>query len=213
MNLKILKDYHGLKKGQSIPIHIGKINTWVGSNGTGKSTATQLLYSALEKVQPKLKKKHYWNNTTVDNSIASLEDVVTFSTVNISSDKLRQAQHIDMDCLIGVGLGRIWASEGQNSIRDMLDVFKNCTDDSLTIFDETDGHLDYFNKVLFFNQLLPRIKGTVISISHDSTFLANQKVFDFGDFTEKMGSEYYTEMELKFTEHRAKMEKKHESKI
>ena len=208
MNLIIKKDHRGIKAGQVIPIHIGKLNTWVGSNGTGKSNATELLYTALEKVQPKLKKKCYWRNTTIHTDIASLEDYPTFSHVNISSDKLRQAQFIDIDATLDLGIHRLKASEGQNSVQDMLEFFSNSTPETLTIFDETEGHLDYFHKVLFFNNVLPRVKGTVILISHDPTFLSNLSVFDFTDFTEKTGKDYYILMENKFETYKKNMEER-----
>lgn len=208
MKLILDNNFRNLKKGLEIPIHVGKINTWVGCNGTGKSSVTELLYTSLQKEQPKLKKQCYWKQTTVDKDLAHLEDCPKFSSVYIGSDKLRQVQWIDMDALLDLGIERLKASEGQNCTQDMLQGFSKSTEDTLTIFDETDGHLDYFYKVIFFNNVLPRIKGTVILISHDPVFLADMNVFDFTDFTEKMGKQYYIEMEEKYEAYKTKMEEK-----
>jgi ATPase subunit of ABC transporter with duplicated ATPase domains len=197
MKIEFLKDYRNFKKGNVFEVSPNTINFWVGKNGTGKSTLASLILTALESKNKKLVPNHLWMATQTDKKIISLEGYEKFNGLTFVSDKLRQAQLTDMDSLLGMGLQRIWTSEGQNAQADVVQLAKIIhKPDHLTILDETDGHLDYSSKIIFFEALLKNIKGTVIVISHDSRFLKAQRVFDFGDMKEKIGEAYYNQSYL-----------------
>lgn len=192
MELKIKRDFRGLKAGSVIPITYGEVNYWMGGNGTGKSTATQLLYSLLVERFPKLERQEYWNAALSDNSTtisAECEFPPIISSIFISSDKLRQSQSIDIGVSSKLGIGRLGASEGMNSSADLQEMFEKANSLSLNILDETDGHLDTYSKHIFFDYLLPRLKGTTILVSHDAFHLSTKSVFDFTDYKFRTGRE------------------------
>lgn len=190
MNISILKDYRGLKKDTQFLIEPNKTNFWVGANGTGKTT----LFSVLLPFLPKSESE--WNARSIEKNVISISGFQNIKKVYLSSPKMRQAQMIDLDVCFSQGVGRLWQSEGQNSISDLIHAATGKEEtDSIFMFDEIDGHLDYQFKVMFFLHVLPKIKGTKIVISHDARFLASEKVFDFTDLSFKTGSRYYLEQQ------------------
>lgn len=196
IKIKILKNYRNLKKGEEFYIEYNSVNFWVGKNGTGKTSLASLILTELKKINAKIVPSFLWKALSMEKDIVSIEGLDKISGVSFYSDKLRQAQYIDMDSLIGMGIGRIWASEGQNAQQNVVELVKYLNDENrLFILDETDGHLDFNSKIIFFNKLLKKIKGTVIVITHDSRFLKNEKVLDFNDRGFKTGEDYYKNAE------------------
>ena len=149
---------------------------------------------ALAKAQPKLVTEAYWNATASEDAPFSATGFEQVSSFYLHSSKMRQAQFIDLSSTIAQGLGRIWASEGEDCIMTLNKCIPALEDpNALFLFDEVDGHLDYYHKTLFFEYILPRIKGTALVVTHDPYFLADLSVLDLTDSTHKTGIKYYDE--------------------
>jgi len=185
MKIDILKGYRNLPAGKTVSLTPNAVNTWVGANGTGKSSLLGLLLRELPT------KECHWAALNREEGAIKVQGFEGVTQVTISSPRLRQVQLADMSALIQMGLKRLHSSDGQNNVAD-LNAAAALMDDPtvLHVFDEIDGHLDYFGKVVFF-AFLSKIKGTTILISHDPSFLFHYDVLDFGDFKTKKGSEYY----------------------
>ena len=216
MNLTFKKDIRCFKNGASIPIEVGKVNYWVGINGSGKSFAAQTLLSLLKFVQPDLvPRKHWLSEHHNAREYATLE-APTFTKFFFNSDKSRQTQQVDMDALLEggpSGVGRLWLSEGQNNIAELNTAQKAVFDPSaFVIFDETDGKLDFDNKVVFFSKICENAKSTMIVVTHDSRFLVGKTVFDFTTLSSKTGDDYYKEREKAILKEIKKAEKVFASK-
>jgi ABC-type transport system involved in cytochrome bd biosynthesis fused ATPase/permease subunit len=191
MKLTLKKDYRCLKPGTLIINP--SVNYWVGSNGTGKSSMVQLLLGHLY-VNKKLGNKNDWNsrydNSDLDALIKAEGD--SFDELIQFSDKQRQSHFIDLDSTMSYGIEALWMSEGQNAYNVLARAKQHINNSkALLIFDELDSHLDYAGKWVYFNRLLPAIRGTAIVISHDPLFLHGCRVLDFGDMQMKNGEEYY----------------------
>jgi ATPase subunit of ABC transporter with duplicated ATPase domains len=194
MKLIFKKDFYCLKKGLSIEIEPNKVNFWVGSNGSGKSTATSILMTLLQK-QFKMEKKETWMATNVQcrDGGAKLEGFENTSDFSFSSEKVRQAQWVSIDTFdLMEGVGRLRASEGENILADFTRFVKHKDDPNhVYLFDEMDGHLDVRYKGLFFDRFLPNIKGTVVVVTHDIYYTVGQeRVFNFDTKTFTTGTEY-----------------------
>lgn len=208
MKIQFLKKFRNFKAGETFEVARNRVNYWVGRNGSGKSTLAALILTALKNHNKKLVPSYMWMATLNDKDVADISGLKDFTGLSFISDKLRQTQMLDMGALMDMGLTRIWASEGQNSQQDVCELAKHMKDPNhLTILDETDGHLDYSSKVIFFEGLLRNIRGTVIVISHDSFFLKNKEVLDFDDKKVKSGEQYYQDCEDKVRKNSPSQEK------
>jgi ATPase subunit of ABC transporter with duplicated ATPase domains len=188
MNIKILKAHRALLPGKIVPVHLNKVNYWVGANGCGKTSLIGELLNEFPRAE------HYWNAASIEKGVITIEDKPKFDKILLSSPKLRQVQMADLNVVMDMGIERLHASDGQNNVADMMNSFREKDNPNiLHIFDELDSHLDYKNKCIFFTALLPQIKGTVILTSHDSLFLTTCDVFDFTDYTQKKGLDYYSQ--------------------
>lgn len=199
MKIILPQPFRTLKPG-TLEITPNKPNYWVGLNGTGKSSLVQLFLAQLFNQYPKLKKKEYWFSTVANHTLQdtpiTIEGMDNIQEVLVYSDKLSQARWIDMGACLALpgSVGTLNASEGQTSVMFLGESAKaKGRKNVLHIFDEIDGHFDFRTKHIFFNRLLHMIKGTSIIISHDSLFMMNERVFDFGDWTHKQGGEYYSQ--------------------
>ena len=115
MNITLTKDFRCLKSGQVIEIKPNEVNCWVGLNGTGKSTAVQLILTILNKIDKNLIHKRHWFSQIVgDTTCASLSGFDDVKRVFYTSDKTRQTQFVDLDALEGQFF-RLQSSEGQNN--------------------------------------------------------------------------------------------------
>ena len=197
MKIKFLKNYRNFLKDEVYVIPHNKVSYWVGLNGTGKTTLTSVILSLIKDKNSKIVPENLYLSLPVENNIAEIEDFEQFTGVSFISPKNRATQMIDMDALLSMGVGRLWASEGQDSQANLVSLVKHINDPNhLFILDEIDGHLDYKSKLIFFTGFLKKVKGTVIVISHDTLFLRSEQVFDFDDKKDKMGRDYYINHEL-----------------
>ena len=192
-----------LKAGTKIPIAPNAANYFVGLNGTGKSVTFSTLAA---KVQNSLKVKGNWMTPPPSYLMDKIEisgfdgikDVYHFTA------KSRQSQWIDLDMAFSSasGIGSLKSSEGVNNQAELVSVFEKAKKDpaldesTLYIFDEIDGCLDVRAKSIFFDRLIPALKGTVIICSHDCLFLKARSLFDFTDCKVKTTQKFLMENSL-----------------
>lgn len=186
--MKIIhKDY----KLELIP---NTVNFIVGLNGSGKTVMTSSLNEFLAK---KLKKKSNWMTNPPEHIKGfDFEEFDNIKDVWHYTAKTRQSHWLDLDITLQSVMGHaaLWASEGMSCQAEIVAAFKKKEEkDTLFIFDEIDGNLDIRAKFLFFDAVLPALKGTSIVMSHDPYFLMGCEVFDFTDKTKKTFLEYREE--------------------
>lgn len=195
MQIKLLNNFRGLKEGQNITIKPNALNRWMGFNGSGKSTAASMLLTHFNKIDNAVPAE-VWNGLLIDTTAYEITGGSKITKVSYYSDRIRQSQSVDIGIAIATGLGRLQSSEGQNAQQDVHDAFKHRNDKHrLFIFDEVDGRLDQRHKIIFYDYILPKLKGTVIIISHDLLFNTKHEILDFSDFKVKTVTQYAKEAE------------------
>lgn len=202
ITVTLSKEYRKLRPNFPFVFNQG-INFVFGPNGSGKSTLISILLASIQSQNKKLVPEELWNayDATIiprtGKSILEVTGTENISQLRVSSAKLRQSQFVDLGVTMAMGISRLQASEGENSLHDIHSCLKLVDDpNALFLFDELDTHLDYKMKYFFFTRFLSRLRGTIIVTSHDSFFLMDQPVFDLTDYKTKLGREYYREQIL-----------------
>lgn len=200
MKIKIVKDFKALKSGAEIAIEPNKINYFVGLNGSGKTVTFGALYKHIQDIFQKnkiVKKKNWMVNPPQHlqehfdfEGFESIKDIVFITA------KTRQSQWVDLDLCFdtALGVGSLHASEGMTNQAEIVKLMdKKDEVDTLFMFDEIDGPLDYRAKSIYFDRVLPRLKGTVIVCSHDALFFTGKDVYDFTTASRKNIVDYVKE--------------------
>ena len=180
------------------------VNYFVGLNGTGKTVTT----SALEyHIREKLKKRGNWATVPATHLLEpyTFEGFDEIADVWHYTSKTRQSHWVDLDMVFesASSISTLHSSEGMVCQSEIVRVFnKRDEENTLFIFDEIDGNLDIRAKQIFFNKVLPQLKGTSIVMSHDMFFFFinnDVRVFDFTTKTYKTYDEYYLENLIKYS--------------
>ena len=201
MKIKVVKDFSNgvrtkLNAGLEIEITPNTANYFVGLNGSGKTITMSTLASFLSK---QTKNTLNWMISPPEHIMEcfNFEGFEEVKDVYIVTAKSRQSQWVDLDIALKTPMGPfvLHASEGMANQAELVNIWDRRNEkDTVFIFDEIDGTLDVKSKSLFFNKMIPSIKGTVIVMSHDVFFLLNQdKVFDFTDKKYKSALKYSIE--------------------
>lgn len=204
MQIQIVKEDLKLPKGTTINVLPNSVNRFVGLNGSGKTICFSALADFLVK---RLKLEGNWmtpppkflSNQFKFEGFSIIKHIIHFTA------KSRQSQFIDLDIAFtsAAGANALNLSEGMNCQAELAkllsDAISNPEKDKKTlyIFDEIDGPLDPRAKSIFFDQLLPKLKGTVVVCTHDCFFLGKKDVFDFTDGSVKSAVQYFTECSTK----------------
>jgi len=192
MKIKFEKGLKNIPEGFELPIIPNAITYVVGLNGSGKTVTFSTLVNFLNK---KLKKKGNWMTPPPDYMMKgfSFEGFDDITDVWHYTAKTRQSMWVDLDLTMesAAGIGSLHSSEGINCQAEIVAMAKKKNEEkTLFIFDEIDGNLDVRAKHIFFDHVLPTIKGTSIVMSHDPWFLIDKQVFDFSSGTYMLYQEY-----------------------
>lgn len=199
MKINFLEDINPkLPKGSFLTVEPNKTNLVVGRNGSGKTITFSSLVTHLVK-QTKQKDHNWMVEPRADiQKKFSFEGFESVNQVVHYTAKIRQSHWVDLDMALSHPYGHMVlnSSEGQSSLGELSRAAKHKDNpDCLFIFDELDGCFDHKTKSIFFDRILPRLKGTKIVCTHDSWFPRGQTVFDFTDGTWKEFSTYIKENE------------------
>lgn len=199
--MKILfnKPFRIFTEKDSIEIIPNTVNYFVGLNGCGKSVITSSLAEHVFDSFSKKKKeeqRYNWMTRPPDYIMENFrfEGFESITDISFYTAKHRQSQYVDLNMTFDhpANIGCLKISEGMNNQSEIVNAFKDKDNiNKLYIFDEIDGTLDVRAKHLFFDRLLPQLKGTVIVCTHDTFFVRKQEVIDLSTNTKMSMTDYF----------------------
>jgi len=199
MKIIFKKPFKIFTETNTIEIIPNTVNYFVGLNGCGKSVITSSLAEHIFDKFDRTKKKaqrYNWMTRPPDYLLENFdfEGFDSITDITFYTAKHRQSQFVDLDQTFDhpSSIGCLRSSEGMNNQSELINAFKQRNDvNRLFIFDEIDGTLDIKAKSLFFDRLLPSLKGTVIVCSHETFFLRGKEVFDLSSNKKMELVEYF----------------------